>query len=519
MDAPLFLPAFPRYNQSVLRSRLHTGLGLCLLLAGSALWASSCAAPLGPGYVVEKQEINVRFDPAAPAIHIDAEYHLRNTGDQPMRDLEILLPGGRRLHRGATSTQWDGADVPAEPSTAHARGTIVKFARAWTISAEHSLRISYEILPPEDGTTGLNFAPDAFYLPAAGWSPELPQARGLFGFGGVPPKKWELVITVPQGFLVHSSGVVKKSPQASPAAQTIHALQSTDDHYPFVVAGRFVPTEITTAHQKIVLWSRTPRDASDVRQASGQLARTVDAYSSVFGERTDRVPKFWIVECPALAGCFSRLRPDVTTFLDKQENSPSAELVSSDTVMVDFSAGTLNLAAAIGPSLAASFLGYGRNPGFYEQTPPLSLLPIFAAATSREQIDGPQVRGDTIRRALRFVPENTRDRTSDDPRAARAKSFLFFYALEDRFGRQHFHDAMNHLLHARASRGFDLDDLIAALEQECHENVAAFVRLWLKHPGVPADFRARYQNASSASSSPTGPLQTPYTGNAEGDPP
>jgi hypothetical protein len=456
--------------------------------------------------VVEKQEINVRFDPAAPAIHIDAEYHLRNTGDQPMRDLEILLPGGRRLHLGSTSTRWDGAEVPTEPSKLHPRGTIVKFAQPWTISAEHSLRVSYEILPPEDGATGLNFASDAFYLPAAGWSPELPQARGLFGFGGVPPKKWELLITVPDGFLVHSSGVMKKSEHASRAAQTIHALQSTDDHYPFVVAGRFAATELATAHQKIVLWSRAPRDSSDVRQASGQLARTVDAYSSVFGAQTSRVQKLWIIECPALAGCFSRLRPDVSTFLDQRQNSPSAELISSDAVMVDFSAGTRNLAAAIGPSLAASFLGYGRNPGFYEQTPPLSLLPIFAAASGREQIDGPQVREETIRRALRFVPENAKDGASDDPRAARAKDFLFFYALEDRFGRQPFHDAMNHVLHARAARGFDLDDLIAALEQESHQNVAAFVRLWLKHPGVPADFRARYQNASSASSSPARPL-------------
>ena len=179
----------------------------------------------------------------------------------------------------------------------------------------------------------------------------------------------------------------------------------------------------------------------------------------------------------------------------------------------------MNLAATAGPALAATWLGYGRNPGFYEQTQPLSLLPIFAAASGREEIDGPQVRGDTIRRALRLVPENLPKGVADDKDAQRAKSFLFFYALQDRFGRQPFHLAVNHMLYARASRGFELDDLIAALEQETHENVAAFARLWLKHPGVPADFRARYQNASSASSSPAAPLQTPYTGNPEGEKP
>ena len=499
--------------------RIHTGLSFSLFLVACALWASSCAAPLGPGYVVERQEINVRFDPAAPAIHIDAEYHLRNTGDQPMHDLEVLLPGGRRLHLAATSTKWDGAEVPAEPSHSHPRGSILRFAQPWTVSAEHTLHIAYEILPPEEGTAGLGFAPDAFYLPAAGWSPELPQVRGLFGFGGVPPKKWELIITVPQGFLVHSSGVVKKSPHGAASMQTFHALQSADDTYPFVVAGRYIAGASTSTKQKIILWSRASGDRERLRQATGELARTVDAYNVTFGVHPGRLKAFWIVECPQLAGCFSRLRPDVTTFLDQQANTKSAELVSSDTVMVDFTAGTLNLAASAGPALAATWLGYGRNPGFYEQTPPMSLLPIFAAATGREAVDGPQVRGETIRRALRLVPENLPKGAVDDNEARRAKGFLFFYALQDRFGRQPFHLAVNHMLYARASRGFELDDLIAALEQETHQNVAAFARLWLKHPGVPADFRARYQNASSASATPAAPLQTPYTGNPEGENP
>jgi len=57
------------------------------------------------------------------------------------------------------------------------------------------------------------------------------------------------------------------------------------------------------------------------------------------------------------------------------------------------------------------------------------------------------------------------------------------------------------MLDARRGGGFDLDDLIAAFEQEAHQNVAEFVRLWMKRPGVPQDFRARYEN-SAASASP-----------------
>jgi len=39
--------------------------------------------------------------------------------------------------------------------------------------------------------------------------------------------------------------------------------------------------------------------------------------------------------------------------------------------------------ALAGPALASGWLGYGQNPGFYEQQPPMSALPAFAAASLR----------------------------------------------------------------------------------------------------------------------------------------
>ena len=508
-----------------------------------ALWASSCAAPLGPGFVVEKQEIRVQFSPAAQTIHIEADYQLRNTGDRAILEIEILLPNGRRLNTGAAATKWDGTHVASEPRAGYPRDSVIRFATPWPVDAAHALHISYDILPPAPDRRDLSFASDAFYLPAAGWSPELPQVRGFLGFGGVPPKKWELVINVPEGFLVHSSGTLKKSSRDSKnGTQTFRALQTVKDRYPFVVAGRYDAREIRAAHQKIVLWSRASSKSGVLQQASGELARTIDVYNSIFGAPNSRVPVFWVVECPVPEGCISNFRPAAIALLDEDaRQEPTAELASSDTVMVDVSKGAPKLAAAAAPSLAASWLGYGRNPGYFEQTEPLSLLPVFAAARSREEIEGPQVRGETIRHALQLVPKDAGTRQQQDPAAAqdppkapqfaatpaggdvlgkdalgqasdraainvtrearqiaRAKSLLFFYALQDRYGPKVFNDAIDHMLYARAGRGFDLDDLIAAFEQETHQNVAAFVRLWMKHPGVPADFRARYENATAA---------------------
>jgi aminopeptidase N len=99
---------------------------------------------------------------------------------------------------------------------------------------------------------------------------------------------------------------------------------------------------------------------------------------------------------------------------------------------------------------------------------------------------------------LRAIPANAAARQPEADDVVRAKSILFFYGLQDRYGQQVFSAALTHMLEARSGRGFDLDDLIAAFEQETHQNVTQFVRLWMKHPGVPQDFRVRYENSAAS---------------------
>jgi aminopeptidase N len=54
------------------------------------------------------------------------------------------------------------------------------------------------------------------------------------------------------------------------------------------------------------------------------------------------------------------------------------------------------------------------------------------------------------------------------------------------------------MLYARRERGLELSDLIAAFDQETHENAAEFARSWMKRPGVPEEFRARYKETAAA---------------------
>ncbi len=431
-----------------------------------------------------------------PRIHMDSEYRLRNTGDQPLASLELRLPGRRRFRITDSHATWDGAAIVEQNDPANPRNTLLELSQRWKVMERHTLHLSAELNKPAAGETDISFEDDAFFLPSAGWAPELLPSRGLFPTGGVPPKEWRLVVHVPDGFLVHTSG---SSPKIARRGRelTATAVQHPEDRYPFVVAGRYKEASVDAGAEKVFLWTRTAEESAALHQPTDDLVRTVKAYDAAFGNRGNNAQSFWLVECPEPAGCFTATASSYSALLNAEPGAVTSELVSADTLLIELSGGVPKRAAAA-PSLAASWLGYGQNPGFYEQQPPLSALPAFASALGREAIEGPSYRIETIRRALRMIPKEASADKVENPSVLRAKSYLFFFALQDRYGREIFQRAINHMLSARQGRGFNLSDLIAAFEQETHQNVAEFERIWMKRSGVPEDFRARYDIASDS---------------------
>jgi len=470
------------------------------LLAGAAYSAAGCAVALGPGYTIVNQQITVNFvaNPQ-PVIRIEGVYQLKNDGNQPLTSLELRLPGRRRFHFSDPSAQWDNTAVTFAASPDNPRNVVLTFPQPWTVSSRHTLRLSVEYQRAAFNEVALSFTPDAFFLPAQGWSPELVPARGIFATGGVPPKAWNLIVRVPHDFLVHSSGQSNKHSMKNSrdaAERTIRITQTFRDGYPFVIAGRYVAATLTAGQETVNLWTRSPQNPEALRRPSEALARAIQAYNSTFGARPKDSHQLWLVECPDLAGCFTSTTSNFSRLTSEGNEKTSAEMASQDTAMVDLTGGAPEIAAAA-PSLASSWLGYAQNPGFFEQTPPLSALPAFAASRGREAVEGPQVRAQIIRRLLRVIPADPPARQLEADDVLRAKSLLFFYGLQDRYGLQVFSAALSHMLDARRGGGFDLDDLIAAFEEEAHQNVAEFVRLWMKHPGVPDEFRARHEDVAA----------------------
>lgn len=469
----------------------------CVFLAAAGIWLCSCTAATGPGYTIEKQEIRVQFESGSdPRIRVDSDYQLRNTGNQPLSTLELRLPGLRRFRIDEPQATWDGVPVVERNNPANPRNTFLELPHRWNVTDRHALHLSAEFQNLPAGEAGFGFASDAFFLPSAGWAPELLPSKGLFPTGGTPPNQWRLVVRVPDGFLVHTSGRSSKTSRNGRDI-TVLAVQRPEDRYPFVVAGRYKETRLDVGAEKVFLWTRAQEEAARFHQSAEALVRTIQAYDAAFGSRSRNARPFWLVECPVLSGCFTPTASFYSNLLSSHAEAVSSELASFDTLMIDSNGGAPKL-AAVAPSLAASWLGYGQNPGFYEQQPPLSALPAFASALGQEAIEGPSSRSETIRRALRMIPKEAPANKKEDANVLRAKSFLFFFALQERYGRDAFQHAIDHMLSARQGRGFNLSDLIAAFEQETHQNVAEFERIWMKHPGVPDDFRARYEDASAS---------------------
>ena len=432
-----------------------------------------------------------------PRILVDSDYQLRNIGTRPLSSLELHLPGRRSFRLARAQATWDGASLAEQSSPVFPRNTFLALPKQWNVSERHTLHLSAEFQTPAPGETGFSFAFDSFFLPSESWAPELLPSQGLFATGGVPPKQWPLQVRVPEGFLVHTSGRSMKTSRSGREI-TVQSVQHPEDRYPFVVAGLYQETPLDTGNgNKVFLWTRAQEDSARLHQSADALVRAVQVYNLAFGARSPKTQSFWIVECPALAGCFTTEQSSYATLLSAEPGAVSSALASLDTLLIDLSGGAPKLAAAA-PALAASWLGYGRNPGFYEQQPPLSALPAFASALGQEAIEGPSSRAETIRRALRMIPKGAVARKPEDQAVLRAKSFLFFYALQDRYGRDTFRRAISHMLSARQGSGFNLSDFIAAFEEETHQNIAEFVRLWMKRPGVPDDFRARYEDASAS---------------------
>ncbi len=486
----------------MVRSHPRTVVSTALLIL-AALWASSCAVPLGPVYTIEKQSVTVHFvSEPEPHLEVSADFRVINSGNQLLEGLEVELPDLRFYDTSNLQIQLDQQDWTARALNDGVNGRKkILFEAPWRQKARHELTLRYELSRGITRSALVAFAAeDAFYLSPGGWYPVLQAPSGTFAELRGPQKKWDFTLRLPAAFRVRASGRDRgKKMQGNEFVERFE--QQEDSLLPFAVAGRYEEREIVAHGQSVMIWTRHPYAESDAQTTAAHAARVLLAYDDLFGPRSKRTSPVWLVDCP----CSDRRTVGLSIPQGAYASTLSTYGPFPDMVILEESA----LAAGVDPFLARqlvpSWLGLGQIQSRQQAEMPMERLDAYAAILAElpaelhagrdaeiadllRQFDA----GQALEASQKGEDPGVRNGLKQPEKENAFKDLLFFFGLEDRFGQEHLHAALKHMVQARRALGYNLADLIAALEQETHRNVAEFARLWLKHPGIPEDFRERY---------------------------
>ncbi len=487
-------------------------LALLSVFALAIIFLSACSGALGPGYVIQKQNIELHFvSSPEPHLAIRCTYGLLNSGNQPLHTFRIVLPPADAFHRGATSAQWDGHSIAVQNVSLASPSDIgdtveLRLSEPWPVKHKRTLTLDYELSTGFHLGSYLAVSPDTFFAFPESWNPTLLPAKHLLGAGGVPPKKWTLTVRVPSGFLVHASGIAGKRRSAG-AEWRYSFTQEPREFAPFATGGKYLEREISANGQRILFWTLQPIDPAAAQNAANSIAPRARYYESEYGPSAKGPRTIRLLECPAPSKNFGCGALPETVLVHQAWVSRGL----TDKEFYD----DMNF------ELAYTWFGGVSRVRFDESPLPVDAVAPYAGWEAQARADGGDARATRIRSLLSDFDKHSADCKEKivlplppsehgcSYSLAWTKSALFFFALEDEFGRAQLHQSLKSMIQDRRGTDFVLQDLISALDSETHHPQGPFVRQWLKHSGIPDDFRARYSmaGAPAANSDPNSPKE------------
>jgi len=482
-------------------SRSVVRLAACL----AAFVAYGCTTPFGPGYTVEKQRIVVTYSQQSPdRVSVRASYSLKNTGIKPLDSLELGPPNPEIIQPQAMRVEWHGktVEIPSSAFDPDSNEVRILFEKSWAMGESDDFVVSYDVrISPNQSALG----PDrrvAFFLPSSGWLPNLLPAHGALATGGAPPSKWDLVVSVPEGYRVRASGE-NRGPEKHGAAKSekgagLRFEQRPGTNYdPYVAAGPYVEQPFHSSGGTVVFWTANPLTQNRLDTLGKKIASDADFFSKEFGEGESKLP-IWLIECPE-GTPISRDRPWL---------SQTGCLTQPRSVVVPteyFATAPEQFTKYVDLQLAATWLYFSARPRRYGSLFPVTAIPEYAGVALGASRN-PDFRNETIRALLQRVDSfpdegkplirvDAKDSTALQERA-RAESVLFFFALEDRCGAHNVRKGIAHASRALRGQTWGLPDLRSAVEAECGGfELDGFFREWMHGYKIPADFRSKYGTA------------------------
>ncbi|HEV2223709.1 MAG TPA: hypothetical protein VGR84_11965 [Candidatus Acidoferrales bacterium] len=481
------------------------------LVVVALVYLSSCAVPLAPGYQIEKQSITVRFVPGNPPhLAIRAQYRLANVGTTPLDSIELGLPGEQGFGLANLRVKIDGHEVvpqrepgqtsaPAEGETAvsemWADTWRVPFASHWSRRQRKNLVLEYDLAAHSTTDPRISVGSNAFYLNDSGWFPDPISAKALFAKDVVRPDPSDLFVDVPANFVATASGEPRGTRKARGETGFRFRLRK-DDFDPYVVAGQYTKQFVSSA--SVIFWSAEPL-SSNLQQPAAALVQTFQFYLRFLGPLPRDNTTIYVINTDTA--------PMQRDFLAAFEDVPPSTIVTGQSLNNAAFAAEFPTHAAE-ESLAATWFTHLVKPR-PESWPLASGLEAYAADLVDQQRANSTSRAAEISsRLLQFTKMNemavespveslTPDAAPAQVHLSEIKIVLFLFALEDKCGRENLEHAIAHMVYALRGQEYGYTDFRAALEQECHQDLSSTFATWLDQKGIPADFRARYENATS----------------------
>lgn len=445
---------------------------------------SSCGVPLAPGYQIQKEALTVQFVGANPPhLAIRVEYRLANIGNSPLHFIAATLPGEKEFGRANLRAEIDGKEIAAQQNPAESPDVWrIPLPVSWRQKEKRNLSLSYDLAAQPANDPRIFVAANTFYLNDSAWFPQLLGFKGLFAPTPARPNLTLLDVIIPADFRVTASGQPRGEKKQN--GEITHQFRIRKaDFDPYVLAGQYQEQKNSADGVTVATWTIKPIPAEQAKGSIAQIAAAAEFDSQTFG---------------AL--------PANTALILNLAFSESTSPLTKDGY-ASILPGAVNSSAPNWPAeLAYTWFGHMMRPE--EQAWSLAdALSTYAAVAwkeksgeSRSALIASHLTNYDAERAS-VVEKAALSLTRNAPEAqllvARDKSTLFLFALEDKCGQQNVTHAIAHMVYALHGQQYGYPDFRAALEHECHQNLADFFRTWLAQPGIPSDFRARYENAGT----------------------
>ncbi len=468
-----------------------------ILATAAVVFLPACAVPLGPGYRIEREQLEVRYVAAAPAhLHIRASYRLKNVGTRELASIEAALPDERVFGRQNLRAHVEGREVSLLPAREARSSAAIPFDPPWPQKQRRSMILEYDLAPALPGQAAIAVNEGSLHIRDAAAFPLLRAPEGAFAKGGEQLHEIRLVVQVPADFHVFASGHEQGSRRRERETERRFRIAERGGEL-FVVAGRYQVEQARGSRDAVIFWTLEPLPAGGIETAAARLSATRETFSTAFGPLWKKPPPVRVVETPAR--------------LTRRAGSGEAAGVALPAgALLNRQAFALGIASEAFMDLAEHELAHTWFGQAIEPRPRAAPslgegLAEYAVVVAAEARGGEEARRSRAALLLRWFDESRKQAADkpllrlepSDPFEQRvfgySKGALFFLALEDQYGKENVRRALAHMVRGLRGSRFGFAALRSALEQETKQELGDFFRLWLDHTGIPEEARARYE--------------------------